>query len=381
MHIAFLTSEYPHERVLHAAGIATSIKNLVVALVEKEVKVSVFVYGQKENTVLQDGAVNLYLIKHKTYRVLGWYLHRKHIQNYLNVAIVAKGIDIIEAPDWTGITAFMNLKAPLVIRLHGSDAYFCKLEHRKQKFKNFVFEKYALKKAKGFIAPTTFAGKQTSKIFRLPISQIKTIHYGLKLENFQNETPTFYNRNTILYIGTIIRKKGVLELAKIFNTVVEHNPKAKLILIGNDAFDVKTGSSSTYSLMEAIFSKKAKQRQKFLGKVPYTEIKQHIKNAQIGVFPSFAETLGMVTIEAMAMQKPVVNTSIGWAQEIIDDGVNGFLVHPSKINDYAAKILQLLNDEALCQQIGLAAKHKVKTHFNIDKNVAINIGYYKTLLS
>jgi glycosyltransferase involved in cell wall biosynthesis len=42
-----------------------------------------------------------------------------------------------------------------------------------------------------------------------------------------------------------------------------------------------------------------------------------MKQAQVCIFPSFAETLGMVTIESMALQKPVVNTSIGWAPELI----------------------------------------------------------------
>jgi len=50
-------------------------------------------------------------------------------------------------PDWTGISAFMNLKCPIVIKCHGSDTYFCALEKRKQKFKNYFLEKKALKSA------------------------------------------------------------------------------------------------------------------------------------------------------------------------------------------------------------------------------------------
>jgi hypothetical protein len=66
-----------------------------------------------------------------------WYQYRKFLQQYLNRVIAADKIDLIEAPDWTGITAFMKINAPLVVRFHGSDAYFCHLEHRKQKMKNF----------------------------------------------------------------------------------------------------------------------------------------------------------------------------------------------------------------------------------------------------
>ncbi|WP_396601578.1 glycosyltransferase family 4 protein [Algibacter sp. R77976] len=381
MHIGFITSEYPHPKVNQAAGIATSIKNLAVALVKKGAVVTVFVYHQKASEVIHDKGVEIHLIKKETYIFFTWYLYRKHIQNYVNTVVKDKKIDVLEAADWTGITAFMKLKVPLVIRFHGSDAYFCKLDGRKQKFKNFMFEKLALKKASAYIAPTTYAGIETQKIFGLHKAKIKTIHYGLQLEHFENENPEEFNKNTILYIGTIIRKKGVLELAEIFNKVVIENPEAKLILIGGDSSDIKTGESSTYKLMEGIFSNKAKKQVNYLGKIPYNEVKEHIKNAHVCTFPSFAETLGMVTIESMAMQKPVVNTNIGWAKELIDDGVNGYLVHPKDIELYAEKILKLMNNNDLCLEIGKAARLKVETLFDINKNADINIEYYKSILN
>ncbi|WP_055448715.1 glycosyltransferase family 4 protein [Lacinutrix mariniflava] len=380
MHIGLITSEYPHPKVLHAAGIATSVKNLAITLVKKGVQVTVFVYHQNKNVIIEDQGVTIHLIQKRTYRVFGWYLYRKHLQYYINTVVKNNSIDLLEAPDWTGITAFIRFKVPLVIRFHGSDAYFCKLDKRKQKFKNFVFEKKALKRAVAYIAPTTFAGLETQKIFGLDKNKIKTIHYGLQLEHFINKTVEQYNANTILYIGTIIRKKGVLELAEIFNKVVEANPEAKLILIGADAPDIKTGSTSTYKLMEGLFSKTAKNKVSYIGKIPYTEVKTQIEQAHICVFPSFAETLGMVTIESMALQKPVVNTNIGWAQELIDNGVNGYLVHPKNIELYAEKINLLLNDKALCKSIGKAARLKVENDFNIDKQADKNIAYYTQII-
>ncbi|GAL82669.1 glycosyltransferase [Algibacter lectus] len=139
---------------------------------------------------------------------MSWYFYRKQLQKYINTVTVKENINLVEAPDWTGITAFMRLKVPLVIRFHGSDAYFCKLDKRRQKFKNFVFEKKALKSASAYISPTTFAGEETAKIFGLNRKKIKTIHNGLQLDQFNNETPESYEDKTLLYIGTIIRKKG-----------------------------------------------------------------------------------------------------------------------------------------------------------------------------
>jgi len=381
MKIGYITSEYPHPKVKHAAGIGTSIKNLAVALVKNGIRVIVFVYHQKTNEVVLDEGVEIHLIKNKRYKAFGWYLYRKHINKYVNRIVKLEKIDLLEVPDWTGITAFMKFSVPLVIRFHGSDAYFCKLEKRKQKMKNFWFEKNAVKRASAFIAPTTFAGEVSKEIFGLDASKIKTIHYGLELQNFINENRHLYKENTLLYIGTIIRKKGVLELAQIFNKVREENPEAQLIMIGSDSPDLKSGNASTFSLVEEELTESAKNRTNYLGKVPYKEVQSYIKNAHVCVFPSFAETLGMVTIESMALKKPVVNTNIGWAQELIDDGENGFLVHPSNIELYTEKILKLFNDKDKCRRIGEAARLKVEDKFDINKNVMINIEYYKSILN
>jgi glycosyltransferase involved in cell wall biosynthesis len=380
MHIAFLTPEYPHERVQHAAGIGTSIKNLVLALVKKEVTVSVFVYGQKEDAILEEEDLKIHLIKAQKYKAFGWFRHRKYIQNYLNIYIVSEGIDLVEAPDWTGITAFMNLKAPVVIRFHGSDTYFCHLEQRKQKAKNFWFEKMAISKAQAFIAPTHFAGELSQKLFGIKNKTIQTIHYGLELDQFQNASPSVYENGLILYIGTIIRKKGVLELPVIFNKVRKKYPNAQLVLIGSDSYDIQTKSKSTWELVQQEFENEDLEHVSYFGKIPYEEVQEYIKKANVCVFPTFAETLGMVTIESMALQKPVVNSNIGWSQELIVDGESGYLVHPKDHDAFADKIVGLLQDNILCSAIGRAARTRVETVFDIEKTVAQNITFYKSII-
>ncbi|WP_027880033.1 glycosyltransferase family 4 protein [Mesoflavibacter zeaxanthinifaciens] len=381
MHIGYITPEYPHPEVSHAAGIATSIKNLATSLVKKGVKVTVFVYHQSKDSIVEADGVTIHLIKKQAFKFLTWYHYRTLVNRYVNTIVEQEQIHLLEAPDWTGITAFMRFKVPLVIRFHGSDAYFCKLENRKQKFKNFVFEKLALKNAKAYITPTTYAGEETAKIFGLNRNIIKTIHYGLELDRFVNAHPEQFQPKTLLYIGTIIRKKGVLELADVFNKLVEKEPDAQLILIGGDSGDIKTGKASTYALMQSLFSETAKAKVNYLGKIPYSEVQEHIKNAHVCTFPSFAETLGMVTIESMALQKPVVNTSIGWAQELIDDGVNGYLVHPTETDTYVSTILKLFNDQELCLQIGKAARVKTELTFDIETLVQQNIDYYMSVIN
>jgi glycosyltransferase involved in cell wall biosynthesis len=380
MKIALLTPEYPHPKTGISGGIGTSIKNLAVALVKNGCGVTVIVYGQKESTVFEDEGVIIHLIEDRKYHFAKWYWYRKHIQNYCNKIVKEQNIDILEAPDWTGITAFMNFKVPLVIRFHGSDTYFCHLENRHQKWKHFWFEKLAIQGAKAFIAPTTFAGAVSQKLFGINNKTIQTIHYGLELDKFENRSPEIYEKGLILYIGTIIRKKGVFELPEIFNLVRQQHPEARLVLIGGDSADIATQSESTWQLLQQEFQDQYLKKVTYLGKIPYEEVQDYIKKANICVFPSFAETLGMVTIESMAMQKPVVNSNIGWAKELMIDGESGYLVHPKNHVEYAAKINYILEDNQLAKKLGANARKRVGSIFDIEKIAVENIRFYKSLI-
>ncbi|MBF4985517.1 glycosyltransferase family 4 protein [Nonlabens mediterrranea] len=379
MHIAYITPEYPHPKINNGGGMGTSIKNLVEALVKKSHKVTVFVYGMDRNEVFIDHNIHFHLIAHKNYTIGGFYLYRKHIECYINSNV--QNIDILEAPDWTGITAFMKLSKPLIIRFHGSDTYFCHIENRKQKLKNKWFEKLGVKNAKAFIAPTNFAGEKSMELFNLPNEKLKIIHYGLELEKFQNGQPEVYERHRILNIGTLIRKKGVFELIEVFNKLIEKELESTLIFIGADSRDIQTGSNSTWELMQKTMSQKAKERIIYLGKIPYEEVQEQIKKAHVCVFPSFAETLGMVTIESMALNKAVVNTNIGWAQDLIDHGVDGFMHHPEDIDAYVATINELFENEELVHAIGQAGRQKTELKFDIHNIVNQNIEYYKSICS
>ncbi|UFH35703.1 glycosyltransferase family 4 protein [Flavobacterium acetivorans] len=381
MKIAFLTPEYPHAKVRNAAGLGTSIEHLVSALVSKGVAVTVFVYAQEKSEIFIEKGIAFHLIEDKKYPFAKWFFYRKYIQKYCNRIIKKEKIELLEAPDWTGITAFMNFNVPLVIRFHGSDTYFCHLEKRKQKLKNYWFEKWAVHKATAYIAPTRFAGALSAKLFGIKNKTIQTIHYGLGLENFENSNPESYEKGLILYVGTLIRKKGVLELPGIFNLVRQQYPEAKLILIGGDARDIETQSNSTWELLKKKFDAEDLKKVSYLGAIAYQEVQHHIKKAQLCVFPTFAETLGMVTIESMALQKPVVNSNMGWSKELIVDGESGFLVNPKDAVLFAEKILALIKDPVLSQSIGKEARIRVEKLFDIEQVVQENIAFYQSLIN
>ena len=378
MHLAFLTPEYAHPYSTPFGGLGTSIKNLAEQLVKKNLDITVFVYGQEKDDYFEENGIRFYFIKQINYDFLGWYRYRKYLEIYLNKIIKQEQIDILEAPDWTGITAFIKFSCPLVLRMHGSDSYFCKLEGRRQKKKNFWFEKLALKNADHLLSVSEFTAKKTREIFKLK-KEIKVIPNSVDIKVFtpSGEQPV---PDTILYFGSIIRKKGVLELAHIFKLINEQNPNARLIMAGRNIPDIQTGKS-TRVLFEAILDEKCRKKVKWLGSLPYEKIKGQISDAAVIVLPSFAEALPMTWLEAMAMEKALVTSDIGWAKEVMVNEKTGFTVDPKDHSLYAERILQLLLDLGLSEKMGKAARKRVIDKFSTEVVVEQNIGYYESVIS
>ncbi len=381
MHIAFITSEYPHCKVKSAAGIGTSIKNLSEELVKLEVQISIFIYGQDCNEVFYENGINYHLISDKNYVFGRWYFYRKYINDYIDAQVKLDNIDIIEAADWTGITAFMKFEIPLVIRFHGSDTYFCHLENRKQKFKNYFFEKKAVQNADALVAPTKFAGDLSRKLFNVCQKNYLMIHHGINLEIFHNANPDSFEQGTLIYVGSIIRKKGVLEIPKIFSLVRKQIPNVKLIVIGADCPDLATGQESTWNLMQSLFSLEDIKSVSYLGLMPYNKVQDYLINANVCIFPSFAETFGMVTIEAMALQKAVINSNIGWAHELMENGSSGYLVDPTNHLLYAKKIAQILEDKSRTAILGKNARDFILAKFDIKNIAKENLAFYERIVA
>lgn len=381
MKIAFLTPEYPHERIGHSGGIGTSIKHLAVALQQQGHEVSLLIYGQKEDAFFDDYGVQFYLIKNVKFKGVSWWLTRKKIQRLINRLHKSQKIEIVEAPDWTGIASFININCPMVIRENGSDTYFCHLEHRPVKAINRFHEKQALKSVDGIISVSQFTGALTNKLFNLT-RPFTVIPNAINISDFTTENNDSKGEDqTILYFGTLIRKKGLLELPYIFNAVNKHYPNAKLILVGKDSPDIKTKSTSTWQLMQPLFTHAALKQVVYKGVVPYISMRQYIELATLCVFPTFAEALPVSWLEAMALKKPIVASNIGWAKEIVDNGKDGFLVSPTAHNNYAKKIIALLEDDHLRIQFSIAARDKIERKFSSEIVAKQSVVFYKKIIN
>jgi len=377
MHICFLTNEYPHPDIGTSGGIGTSIRNLARQLVRMGHRVTVLGWHEKEIEV-NDQGVYIHLLPATRVPRLGWLLNRKRLQDEVNRMVRQEGLDIVEAPDWGGISAGMRLRCPLVIRCHGSDTYFGHLLGYRPRWKVYIAERLALLGADDVAAVSRFGAEVTRKIFNLK-REIRVIHNGVDMDEFKPADPKEVEPHTILYFGTLVRKKGVLDLMHIFNRVVAAIPDAKLVLLGRDAVDRETGRS-TWSLCQEILTQQAKAKVKWEGAVTYSEVRRWIARAEVCVFPSYAECLPLSWIEAMAMGKAVVASSIGWAREIIEDGVSGSLVHPSDHARYAEAIVELMRDSDKRRGFEQKARENAEKLFSIKTVASTTLRWYQTLL-
>lgn len=381
MKVAFLTPEYPHPKTGSSGGIGTSIKNLAIGLLAEGCSVRVLVYGQNQEGVFDDDGICIQQIRNVKLKGLSWYFTRKKLQRIINTLYQQKVIDLVEAPDWTGITSFIiPKKCPLVIRLNGSDTYFCHLDQRPVKWKNKFHERRALQQADGLLSVSQFTADLTNQVFGLD-KKFTIIPNSINCTTFEVEHQNTTLLPTVLYFGTLIRKKGLLELPLIFNEVIKKKSNVKLVLIGRDASDIISGIDSTWQLMQELFSSEAINNVTYLGSVPYSEIKKAIEQANVCVFPTFAEALPVSWLEAMALKKPIVASNIGWATEVLDDGISGFLEHPTQHKAYANKIISLLENLNLQSEFGIQARKKVEEKFSISIVAKQSLLFYKNVIA
>ncbi len=378
-HIAYIAAEYPHENLPSAGGIGSFIKTMAVSLVSQGYQATIFLCLADEDKVWYDDEIKIVQIKKSKPSRLSAFKDRIAIAKTIKQHVKKDSIDLVEAPDWEGLHAFCNLNIPLVTRIHGSVTYFNHIQNVAKPKVIFFFEKKALKRSDKIISVSDYSGQLTKVIFSLK-TPIETIYNGVDLTKFSAVNENQVSNKNILYFGTLVRKKGVLELAHIFNELHKINTKAKLILVGKDANDV-IEHKSTWSLMQAILTDSAIKNVTYKGAVPYNEMKHTIAESQVCVFPSFAEAFPISWLEAMALEKPIVASSIGWAKESIIDKESGLLEHPENHVEFALKLDRVLNDEHLSGSLAIAAKQRIIDFFDQDKLLKQSLETYKRLTS
>lgn len=377
MHIAYISAEYPHKDLPASGGIGSFVKAMADSMSANGHRVTLFLCLQTKNVVWTDGKIKIISIKRSNAPKIGAILDRIRIANTVKKYANKTNIDIIEAPDWEGLHSFMRLDIPIVTRIHGSVSYFNSLQDVKIPKSLFWFEKRALQLSSSVVAVSDFSGRLTNRTFNIDVAY-SVIYNGVNLENFR---PYNYrgNLHTLLYFGTLVRKKGVLELAHIFSELLKLRQDVSLVLIGKDSYD-GLEKESTWELFKQRLTDEELKKVDYEGVVPYDTISEKISQATLCVFPSHAEAFPLSWLEAMASGKAIVVASSGWANEMIEDSVSGALADPYDFKLFAGKINELLGDENRLASMGSSARKRVMTRFNQEDLVKKNIRFYDSIV-
>ncbi len=373
--VSFLTPEFPLPEFGKCGGLGSSIKNLSLALQAQGVSVTVVIYGQNNDYELDYQGIRLVIVKHLRVPGFSYFFRQVKLRSVLQRLVSSNRINIIEAPDWTGPSAFLPVSCPIVVKLHGSDTYFCALDKRKPKAFNRFREKRALLSADSVVSVSRFCGEFTQKVFDCTFPFTRIFNGAVPMQVSRSEA----QRPIVFYFGSLIRKKGVLELPQIFKKVQQRVPNAEFWLAGNDSTDVFEGIS-TKSMLETAFEKDAVSNVIFRGTLSATEITEILAQASVCVFPSFAEALPMAWMEAMFQEKAIVASDIGWATEMIASGDEGYLVDPKNHSEFAYRICELLENPDLRARFGAAARKAALEKFDIQDIAKQNLDHYQTVI-
>jgi glycosyltransferase involved in cell wall biosynthesis len=99
------------------------------------------------------------------------------------------------------------------------------------------------------------------------------------------------------------------------------------------------------------------------------DIPDIMKTIDVLLTPSLWEGFGIVLIEAMAAGKPCIATKTSSIPEIVEDGVNGFLVPPKDSQSIADSLIKMISDPQLVQKMGQEGIETVKKKFTIEKMI------------
>jgi N-acetyl-alpha-D-glucosaminyl L-malate synthase BshA len=117
----------------------------------------------------------------------------------------------------------------------------------------------------------------------------------------------------------------------------------------------------------------------FMGK--QDNIEELIGLSDLLLLPSETESFGLVALEAMACEVPVVASRVGGLPEVLTDGVEGFLVEPRDTVKMAERALTILSSDSRRREMGLRARAKARAQFCSTEIIPLYEQYYRKVLS
>ena len=182
---------------------------------------------------------------------------------------------------------------------------------------------------------STDVAADLTRFYNIPASKVECVYAGSNVEVSHRGPPdnAGYSNQRILFVGVDWKRKGGPDLLDAFKDVLHRYPNAHLTIAGADVrVDLPNCT--------------------VLGHVSAQQLARHYAQSSIFCLPTRHEPFGIAFVEAMMHRLPVVATRVGAVPDMVDDGVNGYLVNPGDPQALAQALCKLLVDPAQAEAQG-----------------------------
>jgi glycogen synthase len=258
-------------------------------------------------------------------------------------------------------------------------------------------ERTAYENADGVVAVSQSMKHDVQSLYGVRPDRIRVIHNGIDLDEYRpRPDPAVLARHGIdpstpfvLFVGRITRQKGIIHLV---NAVRHFRHGVQVVLCA--------GAPDTPEIAREMTEAVARARQRTTDPViwipemlPRAEVIALYTHAAIFVCPSVYEPFGIINLEAMACETPVVASAIGGIPEVVEHGETGLLVTPEAIGpteveprnpeqfarDLAAGVNALLDDPDLRLEMARKARQRVQRLFSWTAIARRTLEFYQAL--
>jgi glycosyltransferase involved in cell wall biosynthesis len=271
------------------------------------------------------------------------------------IARAAKGCDLIHAHFTVSAAAALAGRVwhrlPVVTSVHGSDIFQVpKLPL------GAAFTRATL--CRSAAVTTVSAALRTACLgLGVPQTQVSVVSNSVDTTIYAPPPGDGYSVRAplVLFVGSLIRRKGVDTLLHAFARLRQVLPDYRLVVAGE--------GPELQTLTDLVASLGITPAVEFVGFQSQLQVAALMRQARLFVLPSTEEGQGVVLLEALASGTPVVASRIGGIPEVLAEGT-GRLAPPGDAEALAGQMLAVLADPASWQQLSLAGRRHVEHHYS-----------------
>lgn len=198
-----------------------------------------------------------------------------------------------------------------------------------------------------------------------PEHKLRQHYIGIDLEKFTQGKAESKNPS-ILFVGRLVEKKGCTYLLQAIESLQARFPELTLTLVGDGDLRQSLEREAAHRGIKA----------EFTGSETATQIRERLARCWVFAAPSITaesgdtEGLGMVFLEAQALNTPVVSFRSGGVVEAVADGVSGLLCEEKDVATLAANMAELLENSTLRHNMGSEGRKRIETEFDVRRQCA-----------